>query len=130
MPVDVTNRRIVEELCQAMQIGPAAEDTLVGLFTDDATLIEPFTGQNQTHTGKTAIRGSLKIMWQNRAPDLRLTVDRIDMDGASIRAEWTCTSMLLAGPMHGYDLLDVRDGKIGRLEIVITEMPAFAPPRE
>jgi ketosteroid isomerase-like protein len=126
MPVNEQDRKVVEDLCKAMQIGPAAEEALMALFTDDAVLIEPFTGRTQTHTGKPAIRASLAAMWQNRAPDLTLTLDRVDADGNMLRAEWTCTSALLAGPMRGYDRLTIREGKLSHLEIIITEMPQLA----
>ena len=97
----------------------------VAVSNDDGVLVEPFTGRMQTHTGKQAIRASLEQMAQNRAPDLTLTLDRVDMDGSAVRAEWTCTSKVMPGPMRGYDLFVIRSGKISRLEIVITEMPAM-----
>ena len=125
MPVKAEDRKIVEDLCRAMQTGPSAFAELLALFADDGVLVEPFTGRMQTHTGKQAIRASLEQMAQNRAPDLTLTLDRVDMDGSAVRAEWTCTSKVMPGPMRGYDLFTIRSGKISRLEIVITEMPAM-----
>jgi ketosteroid isomerase-like protein len=119
------DRQILEDLLRYMQIGPAAEDSIISLFADDAVFVEPFTGQNQTHNGKPAIRASLAAMWQNRAPDLTLTLDRVDLDGDVVRADWTCTSAMMPGPMRGRDFLKTRDGKISRLEIIITEMPSF-----
>jgi uncharacterized protein (TIGR02246 family) len=117
------DRKVIADLMKAMQIGRAAEDALLSLFTEDATLVEPFTGQSLTHTGKPAIRASLATMWQNRVGDLSLTVDRVDLDGDRVRAEWTCTAPVMPGPLRGYDLLNIESGKIKRLEIVITEMP-------
>ncbi len=125
MPVHENDRALVEDMCRYMQIGPAAEESLLALFSEDAVLVEPFMGQPQTHTGKAAIRTSLAAMWQNRAPDLTPTLDRVDKDGGFVRAEWTCTSALLPGPMRGRDLLTTHGGKINRLEISITEMPSF-----
>jgi hypothetical protein len=127
MSVDDNDRKLVEDLCRAMQIGPAAENDLLALFTEDAVLVEPFMGKSQTHVGKGAIQASLKEMWKNRAPDLKLVLDRVDLDGPNIRAEWTCTSALLPGPMRGVDLLAIQSNKISRLEIVITEMPQVNP---
>jgi ketosteroid isomerase-like protein len=124
MPVD-DDRKVVEELYKAMQAGPATEAAIMALFTDDAVLVEPFTGQPRTHSGKADIRDALAAMWQGRAPDLVLTLDRIDIDGDSVRAEWTCTSSVLPGPLRGRDCLTVRSGKIAFLEITITEMPSF-----
>jgi hypothetical protein len=121
------DRKLVEDLYKAMQIGPAAEDDLLALFTEDAVLVEPFTGRPQSHVGKEAIQASLQGMWKNRAPDLKLVLDRVDLDGPSIRAEWTCTSALLPGPMRGLDILAIESNKISRLEIVITEMPQVNP---
>jgi uncharacterized protein (TIGR02246 family) len=123
MPLDATDRKAVEDLYKAMQAGPASEETIMSLFADDAVLVEPFTGQPRTHSGKAAIRAALATMWQGRAPDLVLTLDRIDVDGDSVRAEWTCTSAVLPAPLRGRDCLTVRSGKIVFLEIAITEMP-------
>jgi hypothetical protein len=127
VPVSNQDRKVIEDLFHAMQVGPAAEETLLSLFTDDAVFVEPFTGRAQTHSGKPAIRASLAPMWQNRAPDLALALDRVDLDGDGLRAEWTCTSSVMPGPMRGYDLLTIRSGKISRLEIVVTEMPRMGP---
>jgi ketosteroid isomerase-like protein len=124
MPVD-DDRKVVEELYKAMQAGPAGEAAIMALFTDDAVLVEPFTGRPRTHSGKAAIRAALAAMWQGRAPDLVLTLDRVDIEGDSVRAEWTCTSSILPGPLRGRDCLTVRSGKIAFLEITITEMPSF-----
>jgi hypothetical protein len=110
-----------------MQTGPAAENEILELFAEDGVLVEPFAGRIQTHVGKTQLRACLQDMWTNRAPDLRLKTDRVDLDGETLRAEWTCTSTVLPGPMRGYDLFTIRQGKISRLEIVITEMPGSSP---
>jgi ketosteroid isomerase-like protein len=123
MPIDDDDRKVVEDLYKAMQAGPAGESAIMDLFADDAVLVEPFTGQPRTHSGKPAIRAALTTMWQGRAPDLVLTLDRIDMEGDSVRAEWTCTSAVLPGPLRGRDCLTVRSGKVVFLEIAITEMP-------
>ncbi len=128
MPVRETDRQLIEDLLRAMQTGPPAEEALLALFTEDAVLVEPFAGRAQTHRGKAAIRASLAEMWKTRAPDLTLALDRVDLDGERVRAEWTCTSAVLPSPLRGYDLLTVRDGRISRLEIVITEAPRMGPP--
>jgi hypothetical protein len=124
MSVNQQQRAIVERLFRAMQAGPSGEEALVDLFTEGAVLIEPFAGQPQTHIGKTAIRQSFRDQWKNPAPDLRLSLDRVDLDGSHVRAEWTCTSPVFATPMRGYDLFTLNPaGKIERLEIVVTEAP-------
>ncbi len=96
---------------------------MMALFSDDAVFVEPFSGTPQTHAGKDAIKASFQSMWENPAPDLELNVDRIDMDGETVRAEWTCTSPIFATPMRGYDLFSIRKGLIEKLEIHVTEMP-------
>jgi ketosteroid isomerase-like protein len=124
MPVSDSDREIVVDLCTAMQEGPAGTEALLALFAEDGVLVEPFTGQARTHAGKPAIRASLAEMMRNRAPDFALKLDRVDMDGDRVRAEWTCTASVMPGPLRGYDLFTIRSGKIARLEIFITEMPS------
>lgn len=123
MPVSSADRTIVERLFKAMQQGPSGETEMMSLFADNAVLIEPFSGQPQTHNGSAAIRASFKDMWQTSPPDLRLTLDRIDLDADKLRVEWTCTSPVFPEPMKGYDLFTIRNGKIARLEINVTSAP-------
>ena len=123
MPVTESDRRVIESLFKAMQAGPEGENAMMELFAEEATFIEPFSGQTQTHHGKSAIRESFKQMWQDPAPDLKLTLDRVDLDADCVRAEWTCTSPVFPEPMRGHDLFTISDGKIARLEIVMTAMP-------
>ena len=123
MPVEKKDQEIVEGLFKAMQMGPAGQEAMMALFADGATLIEPFSGKTQTHTGKPAIRESFKSMWEDPAPDLTLMIDRVDKDGDIVRAEWTCTSPVFETPMRGYDLFTIAAGKIARLEITVTDMP-------
>ena len=130
MPVSSADRTVVENLFKAMQKGPAGEEDMMSLFADDAVFIEPFSGVPQTHTGKDAIRASFKGMWENPAPDLQLVLDRVDVDGDKVRAEWTCTSPVFPEPMKGFDLFTIRSGKISRLEIVVTSVPPMEPPHK
>jgi ketosteroid isomerase-like protein len=123
MSVSSTDQTIVENLFKAMQKGPSGEADMMSLFADDAVFIEPFSGTPQTHTGKPAIRASFKGMWENPPPDMRLALDRVDVDGDKVRAEWTCTSPAFPQPMKGLDLFTIRGGKISRLEIVVTGVP-------
>ena len=126
MPVGAQQRKIVEDLFKAMQMGPGGEESMMDLFADEAVLIEPFLGEPQTHTGRTAIRQSFRDQWKNPAPDLTLVLDRVDLDGPQVRADWTCTSPVFPSPMRGYDLFTLNaDGKIARLEIIVTEAPAM-----
>ena len=124
MPVPEQDRKTVENLFKAMQMGPSGEHAMMALFDENAALVEPFSGQVQTHTGKPAIRECFKeIWWKEPLPDLRVTLDQVDLDGDTVRAQWTCTSPAFAVPMRGFDLLRIRAGKILRMEIVVTEMP-------
>ena len=128
MPVSPQQRKTVDTLFRAMQTGPGGEEAMMGIFTEDAVLIEPFSGQPQTHNGKPAIRRSFQDQWKNPPPDLRLILDRVDLDGPHVRAEWTCTSPVFPSPMRGYDLFTLdSDGKIVRLEIIVTDAPPMEP---
>ena len=123
MSVDKNDREVVDRLFKAMQAGPSGESEMMALFSDNAVFVEPFSGMPQTHSGKDAIKTSFQSMWETPAPDLKLIVDRVDLDGKNVRAEWTCTSSVFPTPMRGYDLFSIREGLIERLEIYITEMP-------
>lgn len=124
MGPSANQRDVVERLFRAMQAGPDGEEAMMTLFASDAVFVEPFSGTPQTHRGQDAIRASFRDQWRNPLPDLRLVLDRIDLDGTTVRADWTCTSPVFASPMRGYDLFTLGgDGKIVRLEIVVTEAP-------
>jgi hypothetical protein len=123
MPVQVTERGVVESLFRAMQAGPDGEAQMLSLFWEDAVFIEPFRGQPVTHVGHAAIRESFRQQTAQPLPDMQLTLDRVDMDGSIVRAEWTCTSSAFPAPMRGHDLFTIRQGKIARLEIVVTAVP-------
>ena len=124
MAVSPQQQKTVEALFRAMQVGPAGEEPMMALFADGAVMVEPFSGQPQTHEGKTAIRQSFRDQWKNPLPDLTLVLDRVDLDPPCVRAEWTCSSPVFPAPMRGYDLFTLDSaGKIVRLEIVITDAP-------
>lgn len=123
MSVSESDRTVVENMFKAMQGGPEGEEDMMALFDESAVFTEPFSGQPQTHTGKDAIRSSFQEMWANPAPDLKLIVDRVDLDGDQIRADWTCTSPVFPSPMKGHDIFTITDGKIMRLEVIVTDMP-------
>ncbi len=128
MPVSNEDRGVVESLFKAMQAGPAGEKEMMSLFASDAVFVEPFSGQVQTHNGTDAIRASFQEMWRDPAPGLKLMLDRVDVDGDCVRAEWTCTSAVFPTPMRGHDLFTIQAGKITRLEIVVTDMPPMGGP--
>jgi len=126
MPVAVSDRKIVDDLFKAMQAGPSGEKDMLALYADDAVIVEPFSGEPKTHAGRAAIRQWF-IEATTQGPPLTLALDRVDMDGVRVRAEWTCTSPAFSGPMRGVDLFTIRNGKIARLEIEVTEMPPMGP---
>jgi ketosteroid isomerase-like protein len=120
-----SDAKLVQAVCEAMQAGRDGEEALMALFQPDGVLVEPFSGQPRTHTGHAAIRAAfIEMANQPRPPDFRLHVDRVDRDGDRVRAEWRCTSAVLPAPMCGCDFYTIRDGKIARLEVTITRMPA------
>jgi ketosteroid isomerase-like protein len=124
--VSERDRATVERYFAAMQTGPGAVEDLVGLFEDDAVYIEPFTGQPQAHTGKTAIRAFFERALQQDMRNARLTLTRLDIDGDKLRSEWTCELPSMPAPMRGFDLLNLRGGRIVRLETTVTEFPSNA----
>jgi len=124
MSVSASDTTVVENLFKAMQAGRSGEQLMMSLFHDDAVLIEPFSGKPVTHVGHDAIRENFKQQACHPLPDLKLTLDRVDLDGAVVRAVWTCSSSAFPQPMCGHDLFTIKDGKIARLEIIVPGMPA------
>ncbi len=53
-------------------------------------------------------------------------MERIDLDGDRVRADWTCSSPVFPAPMRGRDLNTIRDGTIARLEVSLLPAPAPA----
>lgn len=130
MKITNEERRVVECYFKAMQAGKAAEPELMALFADDAVLTEPFHGEPKTHRGTEAIRKSFHCIWEDPVPDVKLEVNRIDLDGDSLRAEWTCTAPAFSSPIRGHDFFKIRDGKIVQLDVIVTEMPEMAADEE
>ncbi len=127
MAISDQDRAVIEALFKAMQAGPGGEEEMMALFAADAVFVEPFSGQVQTHQGTDAIRASFREMWANPAPELTLTLERVDVDGDCLRAEWNCTSPVFPEPMRGHDLFTIQKGRITRLEVVVTTMPPMGP---
>lgn len=111
-----TERTVVEAYYRAMEAG--SREQMDGLFTDDAVYSEPFSkgGEPTTHEGREAIAGWLAASFQQGNQGVTITLDRLDVDGESILAEWTCIGPMLPGPMKGHDRYRVRDGRIASLE--------------
>jgi len=126
MKATQTQQEIIGRFFKAMQAGKSASSELMALFAPDAVMTEPFHGEPQTHHGTAAIRESFGCVWEEEVPDLKLEVNRIDLDGPLLRAEWTCTAPAFPSPIRGYDRFEIRDGKITKLEIFVTESPNMA----
>jgi ketosteroid isomerase-like protein len=129
MTVTDTERVVVEAFYRTMQQRGIAEEPIVSLFADDAVYIEPFSngtvsGEKRTHRGKAAIRDFFLESWNHRPADMRLILDRVSIDSGMVRADWTCIADAFASPMIGFDLYEIRDGKIVRLETTVTQPPA------
>jgi ketosteroid isomerase-like protein len=111
-----TDQGIIERYYRAMEAGsPERMDTL---FTDDAVYREPFSkgGELTTHTGRPEIVGWLGASFEQGNKSVTITLDRLDVDGDTVVAEWTCVGPMLPGPMKGHDRYRVRDGRIAELE--------------
>jgi ketosteroid isomerase-like protein len=117
------DRSTIEQYLASMQAGPGGIDDLVALFEDDATYVEPFSGQPRVHSGKAEIRAFFEYALEHHLNGVRLTLDRLDIDSGRLRSEWTCHIPMFKGPMRGFDLLTLRDGRIVRLETTVTEFP-------
>ncbi len=108
---------IVNRFFAAMQVGASAEGEMMALFTDDATYIEPFSGQPRTHVGKVAIRRCMLDGWKYPLPEMRIDIDRLSVEGDEVRVEWTCRSPgLPGGKGEGENRFTLREGLICRLE--------------
>ncbi|MGH1343734.1 MAG: nuclear transport factor 2 family protein [Nannocystales bacterium] len=108
---------VAQRYFDAMKAGPDAAADLFALFADDATYVEPFAGTPRTHEGRTAIEACFEGSWKNTPPDLELEVNRVDVDGNTVRSEWTCSSPAFDAPIKGVDVCTVEHGRIKRLEV-------------
>jgi len=93
------------------------------LFEEDGVYSEPFSGTVRVHRGRTAIGESFRSNWKVKPPNFRIEMGAIDVAGSRVRAEWQCTWDGLGGWMRGVDEFEVRNGRITRLEVQVTEMP-------
>ena len=124
--VSTQDRTTVERYFAAMQAGASALEDLVGLFDDEAVYIEPFAGQPHAHTGKAEIRAFFERALAQDMGSAKLTLNRLDIDGDKLRSEWTCQLPSMPVPLNGFDLLDLRGGRIVRLETTVTNFPGGA----
>jgi hypothetical protein len=106
-----------------MQRGPDGEEELLALFADDAVYEEPFSDGAGVHRGIDAIRAHLDLSLGQAPPDLRITVDSIDIGAGVVSADWTCESPIWSKPARGRDRFEIREGRIARLETTLTDPP-------
>ena len=126
------SHEIVDAWFGAMRRGREGEPELLALFHDDAVYVEPFSGAPVQHVGKQAIRACFRKGWEQPMPDLTLRVDRVDVDGDLVRAEWVCATSAWPTPIRGVDSYTLRDGRISRLETALlgAQTPPEPPPSE
>lgn len=115
---------VIERYFAAMQLGPDGHDALAELFAVDAEYSEPFSGRSP-HRGRDSIRAYLTAAAPDAPPDLRLHVERLDIDGDQLTATWRCESPVFAVPSRGRDTFTVRHGRIQRLETTIIDPPVL-----
>ncbi len=125
MPVSQQDRAVVDRVFEAMHARAEGEQKMSALFAEGAVLVEPFSGEPRTHEGKAAIMAWFREAVQNMPPDMTIKMDRIDMDGGRVVAEWTCTSSVFPTPMRGKDIYRISGGLIQHAEYVVTDMPAM-----
>lgn len=123
MPVKPEDRQVVDKVFQAMHARAQGEKVMATLFAQNATLSEPFSGEPRTHKGKESIMAWFRQAVTEMPPDMTIKMDRIDMDGERVRADWTCTSSAFSTPMKGSDYYRIAGGLIEQAEFVVTEMP-------
>jgi hypothetical protein len=114
-----SDQQLVSTYVLSMQMGSAGVETILGLYAEDGVYVEHLAsakGQVRTHTGKAAIREAISNGMKWNPDDLRVSLDRLDIDGTDLVAHWTITSAQFPGPMKGTDRYTLRGGKIARLE--------------
>jgi len=111
-----TDKGVIERYYRAMEAG--SPEQMQELFTADAVYSEPFSrgGSPTEHRGRDAIVGWLAASFEAGNKGVTITLDRIDVDGDDVVAEWTCVGPMLPGPMKGHDRYQVSDGRISRLD--------------
>lgn len=115
---------VVADFFRCMQAGAPDAEQMMALFTDDAVYVEPFSGTVSTHQGKPAIRAAMAMGWERPLPDMTISIDRVDLDGDVVRAEWTCRSPVLPGGAgRGVNHFTMRQGRIARLETTLLGAP-------
>lgn len=118
--MDDKRKALIEEYFACMRSGASRVEELIGLFAEDAEYTEPFAPDGPTtHKGREAIARMLRAGVEQRPPDLRLEIHRIDVRADAILAEWTCHAEAFGGAIDGRDRFETRDGQI---QTLVTEL--------
>ncbi|MBX3120250.1 MAG: nuclear transport factor 2 family protein [Fimbriimonadaceae bacterium] len=126
MSVSPIQRQKIQDVFDAMEAGVAGEAKILGAFTQDAVMIEPFSGEGVPAKveGLDAIRGWFMHSAEGGGPqDLKLTIDRIDIAGDGFRVDWTCDSASFPTKMEGHDIFKFDGDRVNYFEIVVTKWP-------
>src|SRR5512140_160639 len=112
----VAEQDAIERYYRAMEAG--SPDQMRELFAENATYVEPFSkgGEPTSHEGRDEIVSWLAASFEQGNRGVTITLDRLDVDGDAVVAEWTCVGPMLPGPMKGHDRYRLRDGRIARLD--------------
>lgn len=111
---------VVAQFFRCMQAGAPSADEMMSLFTEDAEYVEPFSGAPTRHVGLAAIRRAMQAGWDQPLPAMTISIDRVDVDGQDVRAEWTCRSPALPGGSgRGVNRYRLEHGRISRLETTL-----------
>ena len=113
-------QEVVQRYFAAMRRGATAEDELMTLFHADAEYSEPFTTEGPA-VGIAVIRARFRHGWERPLPDMEIEVLSVDVDGSIAHSRWECRSPALPGPIRGEDRYEIRDGRIVKLEVTITD---------
>ncbi|QMU58309.1 MAG: hypothetical protein GKR98_08935 [Boseongicola sp.] len=100
----------------AMQAGRPGAEALRGMFAEDATYEEPFTGEVRRHEGRDAIIAAMALGWEMPMEDTRIEVRHADTKGGEVQIGWTCYSPSIPGGQgQGLNRFQFRDGLIASL---------------
>ena len=111
---------VVGRYFAAMRRGAAAEEELVALFHADAVYSEPFS-DDAPAVGIDAIRARFRKGWEQPLPDMEIDVLSVEVDGLNARSRWECRSPALPEPVRGEDRYEIREGRIARLDVTISD---------
>lgn len=117
MPLEITNFFL------AMQAGPSGLALLQEMFTDDATYVEPFSGQTGAHQGPKAIAAAFAASRSDAFDDAVITLGDVAVKDDTVTVGWTCISAAIPGGQgSGTNVFHIRDGRICSLTTTLDGM--------